>query len=111
MGFCIFWNAAMSSDKPQSVYATLYALEIGQIKRVKILEWYVHQGNETQAAVENVPNITFVQFINYQAINTHKNLKNMHKSSQKCATATGTSSKFLIFTTAVIVVLLYNSCM
>ncbi|MEH2124286.1 hypothetical protein [Nostoc sp.] len=59
MGFCIFCNAAMSSDKPQSVYATLYALEIGQIKRVGILDWDVHHGNGIQAAVENVPNITF----------------------------------------------------
>ncbi|MFN6528440.1 hypothetical protein [Nostoc sp. ChiSLP03a] len=32
---------------------------MGQIKRVKILDWHVHHGNETQAAVENMPNITF----------------------------------------------------
>ncbi|MEH1860733.1 MAG: histone deacetylase [Nostoc sp.] len=50
MGFCIFCNAAI---------AALYALEIGQIKRVGILDWDVHHGNGTQAAVENMPNIAF----------------------------------------------------
>lgn len=50
MGFCIFCNAAI---------ATLYALEIGQIKRVGMLNWHTHHSNTTQAAVENVPNITF----------------------------------------------------
>jgi acetoin utilization deacetylase AcuC-like enzyme len=46
----IFCNAAI---------AALYALATGQIKRVGILDWDVHHGNGTQAAVENVPNIAF----------------------------------------------------
>ncbi|MEH2041311.1 MAG: hypothetical protein V7K87_34205 [Nostoc sp.] len=49
--------------------ATLYALEIGQIKQVGILDWDVHHGNGTQAAVENVPKITFCsihQLLGYQ---------------------------------------------
>lgn len=50
MGFCIFCNAAIAS---------FYALATGQIKRVGILDWDVHHGNGTQAAVENFANIAF----------------------------------------------------
>jgi acetoin utilization deacetylase AcuC-like enzyme len=41
------------------VYAALYALSKGQIKRVGILDWDVHHGNGTQASVENNPHIAF----------------------------------------------------
>lgn len=50
MGFCIFCNAAI---------AAIYALTNENIKRVGILDWDVHHGNGTQAAVENYPNIAF----------------------------------------------------
>ncbi|TWH43749.1 histone deacetylase family protein [Dulcicalothrix desertica] len=50
MGFCIFCNPAI---------AAIYALAIGNIKRVGILDWDVHHGNGTQATVENYPNIAF----------------------------------------------------
>ncbi len=49
MGFCIFSNAAI---------AAIYALENGA-KRVAILDWDVHHGNGTQAAVETNPNIIY----------------------------------------------------
>ncbi len=49
MGFCIFCNAAI---------AALYATSIG-IKRIGILDWDVHHGNGTQAAVETHPDIAF----------------------------------------------------
>ncbi|MEH2207779.1 MAG: hypothetical protein V7K53_27535 [Nostoc sp.] len=97
MGFCIFCNAAI---------ATLYALEIGQIKRVKILDWDVHHWNGTQAAVENVPNITFCsihQSSGYQHTGKSEEyaykfpkscnsnwyivkILNFHNSSHSCAT-------------------------
>ena len=50
MGFCLFANAAI---------AALYALEQPGISRVAILDWDVHHGNGTQAAVENHPDIAF----------------------------------------------------
>ena len=50
MGFCLFANAAI---------AALYALEQSGISRVAILDWDVHHGNGTQAAVENHPDIAF----------------------------------------------------
>jgi acetoin utilization deacetylase AcuC-like enzyme len=50
MGFCIFGNAAI---------AAFYALTLGEVERVGILDWDVHHGNGTQAAVENSPNIAF----------------------------------------------------
>ncbi|MEH2211011.1 hypothetical protein [Nostoc sp.] len=50
MGFCIFCNAAI---------ATLYALEIKQIKRIVIFECDVHHIKGTQAAEQKVSNIIF----------------------------------------------------
>jgi acetoin utilization deacetylase AcuC-like enzyme len=50
MGFCIFCNAAI---------AAIYALVNEKIDRVGILDWDVHHGNGTQAAVENYSNIAF----------------------------------------------------
>ncbi len=50
MGFCIFCNVAI---------AAIYALNNQNIKRVGILDWDVHHGNGTQAAVENNSNIAF----------------------------------------------------
>jgi acetoin utilization deacetylase AcuC-like enzyme len=49
MGFCIFGNAAI---------AALYAQSQG-IERIGILDWDVHHGNGTQAAIANQPNIAF----------------------------------------------------
>lgn len=49
MGFCIFSNAAI---------AAIYAIENGA-DRVAILDWDVHHGNGTQAAVENNPQIAY----------------------------------------------------
>ena len=43
MGFCIFSNAAI---------AALYALQQPGVDRVAILDWDVHHGNGTQAAIE-----------------------------------------------------------
>lgn len=50
MGFCLFANAAITAN---------YALTQPGINRVAILDWDVHHGNGTQAAVENNPNIAF----------------------------------------------------
>lgn len=52
MGFCIFSNAAI---------AAIYALENGA-DRVAILDWDVHHGNGTQAAVETNPQIAYCSF-------------------------------------------------
>lgn len=49
MGFCIFSNAAI---------AATYALAQGA-ERVAILDWDVHHGNGTQAAVEHNPQIAY----------------------------------------------------
>ncbi|MEB3248721.1 MAG: histone deacetylase [Merismopediaceae bacterium] len=49
MGFCIFCNAAITA---------IYARSMG-VQRIGILDWDVHHGNGTQAAVENDPNIAF----------------------------------------------------
>lgn len=76
MGFCIFCNAAI---------ATLYALEIKQIKRVGILECDVHHTNGTQAAVDNVFNITFCsiyQLAGYQ--HTGKSEEHAYKFPKMC---------------------------
>jgi acetoin utilization deacetylase AcuC-like enzyme len=48
MGFCLFANAAITAN---------YALTKPGINRVAILDWDVHHGNGTQAAVENNPQI------------------------------------------------------
>ncbi|TAF08981.1 MAG: histone deacetylase [Nostocales cyanobacterium] len=50
MGFCLFANAAIAAN---------YALTKPGINRVAILDWDVHHGNGTQAAVENNPHIAF----------------------------------------------------
>lgn len=50
MGFCIFCNPAI---------AAIYALVNKNIDRVGILDWDVHHGNGTQAAIENYSNIAF----------------------------------------------------
>ncbi|MBV6624582.1 MAG: hypothetical protein KI793_16875 [Rivularia sp. (in: Bacteria)] len=50
MGFCIFCNVAI---------AAIYALNCKNINRVGILDWDVHHGNGTQAAIENNSNIAF----------------------------------------------------
>jgi acetoin utilization deacetylase AcuC-like enzyme len=49
MGFCIFGNAAI---------AAIYAQSQG-FDRIGILDWDVHHGNGTQAAVEDRPNMAF----------------------------------------------------
>lgn len=50
MGFCLFANAAITA---------YYALTKPGINKVAILDWDVHHGNGTQAAVENNPQIAF----------------------------------------------------
>jgi acetoin utilization deacetylase AcuC-like enzyme len=51
MGFCVFSNAAI---------AARWALEKGDVKRVAILDWDVHHGNGTQAALWDEPRARFV---------------------------------------------------
>jgi acetoin utilization deacetylase AcuC-like enzyme len=51
MGFCLFANAAI---------AALYALDHEKIERVAILDWDVHHGNGTQAAIWNCDRIRFI---------------------------------------------------
>jgi len=50
MGFCLFSNAAIAAD---------YALRTEQAQRVAILDWDVHHGNGTQAAIETNPQIIY----------------------------------------------------
>lgn len=50
MGFCLFSNAAIAAH---------YALEQEKIQRVAILDWDVHHGNGTQAAVETDAHIAY----------------------------------------------------
>ncbi|MEB3828565.1 histone deacetylase family protein [Phormidium sp. CCY1219] len=50
MGFCLFSNAAI---------AAYYAIEQCGLNRVAILDWDVHHGNGTQAAIESHPQLAY----------------------------------------------------
>jgi acetoin utilization deacetylase AcuC-like enzyme len=50
MGFCLLSSVAIAAQ---------YALDSGQAQRVAILDWDVHHGNGTQAAIDGNPAIAF----------------------------------------------------
>lgn len=51
MGFCLFNNVAIAAKYARQKYG---------LKRILILDWDVHQGNGTETAFENDPDVLFI---------------------------------------------------
>jgi len=74
MGFCFFNNVAIAAK---------YALELGGLSRVAVIDFDVHHGNGTEDILENDPGVLMVGFYQHpfypykQKIPTPANMKNL----------------------------------